>query len=414
MIPGESEPQVIFAATAHKEPFKLIEEIKSPHTYASGSRPKPGLEASCCCFSTFGYNFAWKSGYCFVKIISLPEKLNANNQKIRDSNDERIIDCGQPPTALAFLPKENPYSSKYGFAHFLVVGLQNGNLTVWNVELGELICRLSDHSGAVHGLTFDPVDCSVMVSCSEDRTLKVWDLTDSGNMTVTFGGERAKGPARTQVVLDCAFSPNDRHTVASVGNERAVYLWHMENKRSVRLRKRLIGHKNTVTSCSWSPNGALLATASHDTTVIVWDPNLSQMILLLGHQHPLPCAIYAGGANGAWVGSVNFTQDGNKILTMCEDNKLRLWDLWGPNRGAVFEIELHCEGYQCKTAGGYTAVGKRDASVTIAFDDTFDPCPSLVKLSRSAARRVITSDVLPQLNIPSTYINYLAYKLSIG
>ena len=51
---------------------------------------------------------------------------------------------------------------------------------------------------------------------------QVWDLADCGNMTSTFGGERAKGRARTQVVLDCAFSPNDRHTVASVGNERAV------------------------------------------------------------------------------------------------------------------------------------------------------------------------------------------------
>jgi len=412
MIPGESEPQIIFAASANKESFNFITDIKSPHTYAPGSRPKPGVETTCCAFSKFGYNFAFKCGYCFVKIISLPEKLDLNNQKLEISH-ERIIDCGQPPTALSFLPKKNPFSAKYGDAQYLVVGLQNGNLTVWNVQLGELVCRLSDHNGAVNGLTFDPVDSSVMVSCSADRTLKVWDLTDSGNMTVTFGGERAKGMARTQVVLDCAFSPNDRHTVASVGNERAVYLWHMENKRSVRLRKRLVGHKNTVTSCSWSPNGALLATSSHDTTVIVWDPVMSQQIFILGHQNPLPCAIYAGGANGAWVGSVDFTKDGSKILTMCEDKILRLWDLFGP-KGCVFETELKCEGYQCVTSGGYTAVGMKDSSVTIAFDDTFDPCPSLVKLSRSAARRVISSDVLPQLNIPSTYINYLAYKLSIG
>ena len=56
----------------------------------------------------------------------------------------------------------------------------------------------------------------------------------------------------------------------------------------------------------------------------------------------------------------------------------------------------------------------KDASISIAIDDTYDPCPSLVKLSRSAARRLITLDALPQLNIPSTYVNYLAYKASIG
>jgi WD40 repeat protein len=413
MIPEENNPPVIYAETAEKGSFKFVEEVRSPYTYASSSRPKPGLEATCCCFSTFRATFAWKCGYCFVKIIALPENMEEVYKKDMNINHERIIDCGQPPTALAFLPKENPYSTTYGFAQYLVAGLENGNLTVWNVDLGELICTLSDHSAAVNALTFDPIDSSLMVSASTDRTLKVWDLTDYGNMTLTFGGERARGLERTQVVLDCAFSPNDRHTVASVGNERAVYLWNMKHKRSVRLRKRLVGHKNTVTSCSWSPNGALLATASHDTTVIVWDPVLSQQVLILGHQHPLPCAIYAGGANGSWVGSAEFTEDGSKILTMCEDNMLRLWDLWKPN-SVVYETELRCNGYQCSASKGYIAVGKRDSSVTLAFDQTHDRCPSLVKLSRTAARRLITSDVLQRLNIPSTYVNYLSYKASIG
>lgn len=413
MVSEEVSSQFIFAATSAKGNFKLVDDVRSPYSYATGSRPKPGLEATCCCFSKFGSTFAWKCGYCFVKIIDLPENMDDNQQESVTISHQRIIDCGQPPTALAFLPRDNPYCKQYGVAQYLVVGLENGNLTVWNVNLGELICTLSDHTAAVNSLTFDPVDCSLMISGSADRTLKVWDFNDSGNMTLTFGGDRARHPQeRTQVLSDCAFSPNDRHTIASVGNERAVYLWQMNHKRSVRLRKRLVGHKNYVTSCSWSPNGALLATASHDTTVIVWDPVLSQMIKVLGHQYPLPCAIYAGGANGSWVLSVTFTDDGSKIVTSCEDNVLRLWDLW-TKENTVHEVELRCNGYQCAASNGYVAVGKRDASVTFAFDSNYDRCPSLLKLSRNAARRLITSDVLQRLNIPATYVDYLSYKAGI-
>lgn len=49
-----------------------------------------------------------------------------------------------------------------------------------------------------------------------------------------------------------------------------VLLWDMVGYR---LARRLSGHFNTVLSCCFSPDGALVATASRDTRVIVWDPD---------------------------------------------------------------------------------------------------------------------------------------------
>jgi len=43
----------------------------------------------------------------------------------------------------------------------------------------------------------------------------------------------------------------------------------------------LKGHLHDVCSCDFSPDGALLATASYDTTVIVWDPHIGRMLLKL-------------------------------------------------------------------------------------------------------------------------------------
>ena len=48
-----------------------------------------------------------------------------------------------------------------------------------------------------------------------------------------------------------------------------VFLWSM---RSYTLIRKLEGHQSSVVSCDFSPDSALLVTASYDTNVIMWDP----------------------------------------------------------------------------------------------------------------------------------------------
>jgi len=43
----------------------------------------------------------------------------------------------------------------------------------------------------------------------------------------------------------------------------------------------LTGHLHDVCGCDFSPDGALLATASYDTSVIVWDPHIGTKLLQL-------------------------------------------------------------------------------------------------------------------------------------
>lgn len=62
------------------------------------------------------------------------------------------------------------------------------------------------------------------------------------------------------------------------------------------LIRKLEGHHNDVVSCEFSPDGALLATASYDTRVIVWDHQRGSILLELGYDAPLAAA---GGADSA-------------------------------------------------------------------------------------------------------------------
>jgi len=45
--------------------------------------------------------------------------------------------------------------------------------------------------------------------------------------------------------------------------------------------RHLSEHLDDVCGCDFSPDGALLATSSYDTTVIVWDPHIGTMLLQL-------------------------------------------------------------------------------------------------------------------------------------
>lgn len=62
-----------------------------------------------------------------------------------------------------------------------------------------------------------------------------------------------------------------------------VLLWNMDKYTLIR---KLEGHHNDVVSCEFSPDGALLATASYDTRVIVWDHQKGSVLLELGYGAP--------------------------------------------------------------------------------------------------------------------------------
>lgn len=52
--------------------------------------------------------------------------------------------------------------------------------------------------------------------------------------------------------------------------------------RTIMARLPLYGHHHDVVQCDFSPDGALIATASFDTQVIVWDVYTQAKVAILG------------------------------------------------------------------------------------------------------------------------------------
>ncbi|MEA5518209.1 CHAT domain-containing protein, partial [Limnoraphis robusta] len=73
------------------------------------------------------------------------------------------------------------------------------------------------------------------------------------------------------------------------------------------------GHVNWVRAVSFSPDGKLLATASGDNTVKLWDASTGKEIkTLTGHTNS--------------VNGVSFSPDGKTLATASGDNTVKLWD----------------------------------------------------------------------------------------
>ncbi|MBP5974431.1 hypothetical protein HW132_17255, partial [Brasilonema sp. CT11] len=110
-------------------------------------------------------------------------------------------------------------------------------------------------------------------------------------------------------VYSTSFSP-DGKILATASRDKTVKLWDTATLKEI---KTLSGHTDAVVGTSFSPDGKILATASADKTVKLWDTaTLKEIKTLSGHTN----AVY----------STSFSPDGKILATASRDKTVKLWD----------------------------------------------------------------------------------------
>ncbi|MDE0313650.1 MAG: cohesin domain-containing protein [Candidatus Poribacteria bacterium] len=130
--------------------------------------------------------------------------------------------------------------------------------------------------------------------------IHLWDpSTEQTTATLTHDAD----------IKSIAVSP-DGGLLASASEDGNIQLW---NPNTEKLQKVLQGHVDKVLSVAFSPDGTLLASASEDNTVRLWNPQLHTLEdTLRGHTDS--------------VTRVAFSPDGSLLASASADNTVRMWN----------------------------------------------------------------------------------------
>lgn len=109
-----------------------------------------------------------------------------------------------------------------------------------------------------------------LASCGEDKIIRIWTFCEGNEIIVNCISTLEDAQCRT--LRSCEWSPDDR-MIASASFDGTVVIWET---RDTSMRKweqiaSLEGHDNEVKSVSWSANGNWLATCGRDKKIWIWE-----------------------------------------------------------------------------------------------------------------------------------------------
>jgi WD40 repeat protein len=132
-----------------------------------------------------------------------------------------------------------------------------------------------------------------------ERFGEVWSMPDA---KLLFTGD--------QIVWGLAFSP-DEQTLARVGPNAPLRLTRISDGTT----RAFLGHEGSTYSCTFSPDGSMVASSGEDGTARIWDLSSGREVRCL--RHP-PKTV---------VRQVRFSPDSRFVATCGDDKTVRVWSL---------------------------------------------------------------------------------------
>jgi len=170
--------------------------------------------------------------------------------------------------------------------HWFVAASDDMRLRVYNYNTMEKIYDVDQaHNDYIRNVEVHP-SLPYVVSTSDDMTVKLWDYdSPSGMMECIQFYE-----GHSHYVMQAKFNPKDTNTFASASLDRTIKVWGLNSPTP---HYTLDGHERGVNCIDYYPSGdkPYLLSGADDQTVKVWDYQTKSVVHSLdGHSHNV-CAV---------------------------------------------------------------------------------------------------------------------------
>lgn len=148
--------------------------------------------------------------------------------------------------------------------NILATSATNGAVSIWDInKFGRNKQQnvYHDHDRTTHAVTFHQTDPTLLLSASQDSTLKLFDLRERNSCVLTF--------TSTESVRDVQFNPFNCNTFSSVCENGTVAKWDI--RRPEKFVQQFTAHSGPIYCLDYHPTQQWLATGSRDKLIKVWN-----------------------------------------------------------------------------------------------------------------------------------------------
>ncbi len=234
--------------------------------------------------------------------------FSPNDRIIASATGEGLIRLWQEDGTLAktFDRHENIVNQLISFSpdgRLLAAAGIEEKVKIWSID-GQLLRVIDGYCDS--NVCFSPDNSTIIFSGHPDapfekRAIELYTI--EGTHLSSFYGH-------TDRIWSVCFSP-DGQLIASASHDATVKLWQLDGT----LLHTFQGHTDRLSSLQFSPDGQTFVSGSHDTTVKLWKLDGTPLHTLEGHTSKVVC--------------VKFSPDGQKIISASRDKAIKLWNLEG-------------------------------------------------------------------------------------
>ncbi|OAA41383.1 U3 small nucleolar RNA associated protein [Metarhizium rileyi] len=272
--------------------------------------------------------FASGSGDGVVKVWDLIDRDNSIWHTTAHENivkgmewtrDQKLLTCAADRTIKLFDPyntraDSKPISSWLGAGAFTSLSHHRSRnafaaassvISIYDLErhtAAPEVLKWPTSTDTITNVSFNYVETSILASCSNDRSLVIYDLRTSTPVTKTI---------LTFASNQIAWSPMEAFNFATASEDHNIYLFDM--RKMDRALNVLKDHVAAVMDVEFSPTGEELVSASWDRTIRLWNRDR-------GHSRD----IYHTKRMQR-VMAAKWTPDAKYILSGSDDGNIRLW-----------------------------------------------------------------------------------------